>query len=389
MPEQKRNFLNQPGSLFHDAYRWLIQPSNSVSGVEDRLKAELLSSLILLLILLLVVSRLAGMASTPESAFVLTDAVGIALLVAAYGFSRSKWFKVGAWLVIFPIPVLVLISLLIANSIESQYNMMYLIISLILVSIFFKVRGIITFTLITVGMIYSLPQFMSEPLLTVEATNRSLTAFLLSAALLTVFVLVRNQVEGERLKEFSSAYDATIQGWARALELRDKETLGHSKRVTALSLRLAERVGVKQENMEHIRRGALLHDIGKMSIPDTILTKVGPLTGEDWVILKRHPEIGYELLKSIEHLQPALDIPLYHHEKWDGSGYPYGLEGREIPLAARIFAIVDVWDSLLSERPFREAWPRQIAVAYMEEQAGKHFDPDILVHFLEMISAYK
>lgn len=185
--------------------------------------------------------------------------------------------------------------------------------------------------------------------------------------------------------ELIQAYDAVIEGWSRALELRDKETEGHSSRVEDLTLRLARQLGVQAQDLVHIRRGALLHDIGKMGIPDRILQKKGELTEEEWEIMKQHPVFGYDLLSSLEYLQQAVDIPYCHHERWDGTGYPRGLEGEEIPLSARIFAVVDVWDALRSDRPYREAWSDEKALEYIREQAGKHFDPRVVEEFLSLI----
>lgn len=186
--------------------------------------------------------------------------------------------------------------------------------------------------------------------------------------------------------ELMRAYNEVIEGWARALELRDQETEGHSRRVEQLTLRIARHMGVKDNDLAYIRQGALLHDIGKMGIPDSILQKPGQLTDEEWQVMKRHPEFAYELLSPIEHLKPALDIPYCHHEKWDGSGYPRGLQGEEIPLAARIFAVVDVWDALRSERPYRDAWSDQKALNYIKEQSDKHFDPRVVDIFLGLVS---
>ena len=183
--------------------------------------------------------------------------------------------------------------------------------------------------------------------------------------------------------DLSEAYDATIQGWSRALDLRDKETEGHTQRVTEMTINLAVMMDYPQEKLIHLRRGALLHDIGKMGIPDRILLKEGPLSDEEWEIMRKHPEFAYELISPIEYLWPALDIPYCHHEKWDGSGYPRGLKGEEIPLAARIFSIVDVWDALTSDRPYRNAWPAEKAIQYVREQKGKHFDPHVMDLFLK------
>jgi PAS domain S-box-containing protein len=184
--------------------------------------------------------------------------------------------------------------------------------------------------------------------------------------------------------DLERAYDMTIQGWSHALDLRDEETEGHTQRVTDLTARLARQMGISEEKLVHIRRGALLHDIGKMGVPDHILLKPGALTAEEWVIMRRHPLHAYNLLAPIEFLRPALDIPHYHHEKWDGSGYPDGLKGDHIPLDARIFAVADVWDALRSDRPYRKGWSGKKALQYIREQSGKHFDPQVVEAFLGM-----
>ncbi len=186
-------------------------------------------------------------------------------------------------------------------------------------------------------------------------------------------------------QDLKVAYESTITGWSKALELRDKETKGHSDRVMDLSVKLALRLGFSSEQMKHFRRGVLLHDIGKMGIPDNILLKPGPLSDDEWMIMRQHPVFAYQLLKDIPYLRPALDVPYCHHERWDGSGYPRGLKGTEIPLEARIFAVVDVWDALISDRPYRPALPPSEVRHYLQQQAGKLFDPDIVQLFLELI----
>ncbi len=184
------------------------------------------------------------------------------------------------------------------------------------------------------------------------------------------------------------AYDATIEGWSRAMDLRDKETEGHTRRVTELTLTLARKIGIENDQLLHIKRGALLHDMGKLGIPDSILLKPGPLTQEEWIIMHKHPVYAFEMLSSIEYLRPALDIPYCHHEKWDGSGYPRGLKGEEIPLAARIFAVIDVWDALTSDRPYRNAWKQEKALEYIQENSGTHFDPQVVNVFMEEIKTH-
>jgi putative nucleotidyltransferase with HDIG domain len=185
--------------------------------------------------------------------------------------------------------------------------------------------------------------------------------------------------------ELLQAYDATILGWSMAMDFRDKETEGHTQRVTELTLALARKLGIPEDQMEHIRRGALLHDIGKMGIPDAILLKPGLLTDEERIIMQTHPKMAYDMLKSIDFLRPALEIPHLHHEKWDGSGYPYGLKGEEIPLPARLFAVIDVFDALTSDRPYRPAWSKEKTLTYIQEQSGKHFDPEVVKQFLSLV----
>ena len=185
--------------------------------------------------------------------------------------------------------------------------------------------------------------------------------------------------------ELSEAYDSTIEGWSRALDLRDKETEGHTQRVTELTLELARGFGFSEVELEHIRRGALLHDIGKMGVPDEILLKPSKLTEAEWSVMRRHPELAHEMLLPIIYLRSALDIPYCHHEKWDGTGYPRGLKCEEIPLTARIFAVVDVWDALTSDRPYRSALSLEDALAYIREGSGKHFDPQVVAAFVALL----
>ena len=202
-------------------------------------------------------------------------------------------------------------------------------------------------------------------------------------------------IDGVRLQQsllqanddLTSAYDATIDGWSRALDLRDRETEGHSRRVTELTLRLAREFGIADDDLAHMRRGALLHDIGKMGVPDAILQKPGALDEDEWAVMRRHPTLARDLLEPIPYLRPALDIPYCHHERWDGSGYPQGLAGRAIPVAARIFAVVDVYDALTSDRPYRRAWSHERALAYVRDQAGAYFDPTIVQVFVSLQAA--
>jgi HD-GYP domain-containing protein (c-di-GMP phosphodiesterase class II) len=208
----------------------------------------------------------------------------------------------------------------------------------------------------------------------------------ITAAML--FALVRRDlgvVEQSRLS-LQQGYDETLQGWARAMDFRDHDTEAHTLRVTDLTVRLALAMGVREPGITHLRRGALLHDIGKISIPDRILLKPGPLTEDEWRIMRQHPVRALDLLAPISYLRPALDIPYCHHERWDGSGYPRSLKGEQIPFAARIFSVVDVWDALTASRPYRHPLQVDQALEYIRSQAGGRFDPRVVGAFLDLIA---
>jgi putative nucleotidyltransferase with HDIG domain len=196
-----------------------------------------------------------------------------------------------------------------------------------------------------------------------------------------------SHVLNSTIQNMALAYDETIRGWAKALEMRDTETLGHSQRVTRLTLQLAKKMGIQEPDLNHLRRGVMLHDIGKMAIPDAILHKPGDLTPEEWAIMRKHTEYARHYLAGVRFLAPALDIPYSHHEKWDGTGYPQKLKGQQIPLFARIFAIVDVWDALTSDRPYSSSWSHEKALEYIIAESGKHFDPQIVPVFVELIQS--
>jgi len=185
--------------------------------------------------------------------------------------------------------------------------------------------------------------------------------------------------------ELTDAYDQTLEGWGQAVDMRDKETEGHSRRVADLSRRMAIRLGIEGEQLVDLWRGALLHDIGKLGVPDAVLFKPGALSLEEWALMRKHPQLAYDMIKSISFLKGALDIPHAHHEWWDGSGYPRGLQGEEIPLGARIFAFVDVWDAITSDRPYRAAWNKKEAMEHIRTQLGTHLDPNLGELFFDTI----
>jgi HD-GYP domain-containing protein (c-di-GMP phosphodiesterase class II) len=188
------------------------------------------------------------------------------------------------------------------------------------------------------------------------------------------------------VRDLQDAYNSTLEGWSNALDLRDEETHGHALRVTEMTLDLAKEIGISGDQLSSFRQGALLHDIGKMGVPDNILRKPGPLTEAEWEIMRQHPDYAYKLLSPISYLRPALDIPYCHHEKWNGTGYPRGLHGEDIPLSARVFSIVDVWDALSSHRAYREPWPKEKTLEYIQSQASISFDPKVVEAFLRLIN---
>jgi HD-GYP domain-containing protein (c-di-GMP phosphodiesterase class II) len=202
-------------------------------------------------------------------------------------------------------------------------------------------------------------------------------------------IAIENSTLFEELQQtnlnLSLAYDATIEGWSKALDLRDQETEGHTLRVSEMTVQLADLMGISTNDQVQIRRGVLLHDIGKIGVPDSILYKPGPLSEEEWVIMRRHPEFAFEMLSPITYLRQALDIPYCHHEHWDGSGYPRRLHGEQIPLAARIFTVVDVWDALISDRPYRKPLTKAAATEFVRKNSGKLFDLRVVEVFLRML----
>lgn len=245
-------------------------------------------------------------------------------------------------------------------------------------------RGYVSAPLVYQDTIHGVVELFFHQRLTPEPAWTALAESLFShgASALANWQLLTSLEESNR--ELTDAYDRTIEGWAYALDLRDEETVGHSKRVTDLTVRLARQLGVPEPEIVHIQRGALLHDIGKMGVPDSILLKPGKLTEEEFEQMKKHPEYARQMLYPIEFLRPALDIPYSHHERWDGTGYPEGIAGMDIPLAARIFSVIDVFDALISDRPYRKAWNESDAIRHIWEQSGKHFDPEIVEAFLQM-----
>lgn len=262
-------------------------------------------------------------------------------------------------------------------------------------------RWIILFTFIIVTLVVllglNLSAALTRPLLKLMQASRQVASGDLSVKVpsetndeVAVLAASFNKMI-QSLQESHNAmietYDTTLEGWAKALELRDKETSGHTQRVTDLTVELARRLNLPEDQVVHIRRGAMMHDIGKMGVPDHILLKQGPLTDEEWIIMRKHPAYAFEMLKDISYLHPAMDIPCYHHERWDGDGYPGHLKGESIPLAARLFMIVDTWDALTNDRPYHAKISPQEALKIIQNESGRQFDPALVVLFSEYIES--
>jgi HD-GYP domain-containing protein (c-di-GMP phosphodiesterase class II) len=209
----------------------------------------------------------------------------------------------------------------------------------------------------------------------------------------TAAMAIQNQYLRDEVEQTNRAlvktYESTIESWRRALELRDHKTEGHAARVAEMTVRLGAWLGVERRELVFLRFGAVLHDIGKIGIPDAVLLKPGPLEDDERGIMRKHPEFAFEMLSALPNFAPVLEIPYYHHERWDGQGYPHGLEGEQIPFSARIFSVVDVWDALLSDRPYRNAWREEEAITYIQEESGKQFDPHVVEAFLALVVTRK
>ncbi len=262
---------------------------------------------------------------------------------------------------------------------------------IVLASYLFNKKAVLYTTLLSIGSIvfvyYHGEKGFTPPARYSDKDQLKVILVLLPAVGFLFWVIVDNWEKITR--RLRDTYDLTLAGWGQALEFRDHETQGHSQRVVETTIALAKQLGIHRHELDHIRRGALLHDIGKMAIPDAILLKNGGLSDAEWEIVKKHPVHARKMLENIPFLKPALDIPYSHHEWWDGTGYPEGLLKDAIPFAARIFAVVDVWDALISDRPYRPAWPEEKVLDYIRDQSGKQFDPQVVEAFLEFLGKSK
>jgi putative nucleotidyltransferase with HDIG domain len=384
-----------PQRLWHA----LLEPSPELTEPDQRRQAVLLSGFLLALVFLAAVVEITTATFIDWTSYTgyRQTLFAIILMLFVYRISRTRYLQLAAVLAVVSMSFAVFVSGWgeprgIAGGLFD-----YLILPLWLGSLFIDLDRL---PILIAGVLAALLLFpFTAPEVTLNQILVGPFSFVLATSIILLVVTRhRNKLEHDRRAELSSlvkdvqrvnaelslAYDSTIEGWSRALDLRDKETEGHSQRVTEMTLQLARAMGVSEEELIHIRRGALLHDIGKMGVPDQILLKPDKLTDDEWVIMRKHPVYAYELLTPIPYLRPALDIPHCHHEKWDGTGYPRGLKGEQIPFAARLFALIDVVDALRSDRPYRKGWPEERVIEHIRAQSGTHFDPRVVEAFLQL-----
>lgn len=362
----------------------LINPSSRISDLAQRRRAALLSTFLLSMFVVFVCINIGYAIFIPQYGLPLADIVSYAILISVYLLSRTQYTSLASVIILLMFPFNVFTNVLSGTTSNMTATMAFLIPSYILAGVFLSVASVAVYGFLCCLFIAILP--VLHPLTIPDFSHivGSLAVNLLSVILVLIFLVHRNRLERDRREELLQTYNHTLEGMSRMLEIRDKETEGHSRRVTELTLQMAQVCGIDGDKFDHIYRGALLHDVGKMAIPDSVLMKTGELTKEESALMHMHPAIAYEILSSIPFLKPALEIPSCHHEWWNGEGYPKGLKGEEIPLAARIFAIVDVWDALLSDRPYRKALTKEKAMEYLRKQRGKQFDPKIVDCFLSL-----
>ncbi len=363
--------------------QWMIEPSSRISDPSQHRKAGLLSTFLLCLFLIFMSINVGYALLIPGYRFPMADLIGYVILIFTYILSRTRFTSLAAVIMLVMFPLNVFINIFHGTTMNPTATLTFLIPSYVLASIFFPLTGLAIYgfgcSLIMALLPLSAPNINSYSII-----MGPLAVNVLSVVLLMIAVIHRSRIEQDRRSELLETYNNTLEGLSHTLEMRDKETEGHCHRVMEMTLQMALVCGIQGERLEHIYRGALLHDIGKLAIPDSILMKPAPLNDAEWAMMKSHPTIAFQMLSTIPFLKPALEIPAHHHEWWNGKGYPRGLKGEEIPLAARIFSLADVWDALLSNRPYRKAWTREQAVDYLLEQRGKQFDPNITERFLDL-----
>ena len=369
------------------AWRSLVEPAPSILDPSERRHARLLSSLLLCLFPLFLLSNLIYLFSVPGYRVPIADLLGYLMLLVTYLTSRTRFVVVAVVALLMMFPLNVFSNVVMGATVSVAATISFMIPSYILASIFLSAFWTGVYGYGSSLLIVLLPLLAPRAVAGFDLVLGPFLAGVGAVTLCIVAMVHREHIERERRNALQRDYDDTLAGWSRTLELRHKETEGHSHRVTDLALQLARACGVRDDDLEYLYRGALLHDIGKMAVPDKILFKTSLLSDEEWDVMRTHPKVAYDILSSISFLEKALVVPAYHHEWWDGGGYPFGLKGQDIPLPARIFAVVDVWDALLSDRPYRQAWAREHVIQYFREQSGKQFDPEVVERFLALQSA--
>lgn len=365
-------------------WHFLTEPSNRIEDPKQRQKARLLAILVLCLFIFFSAVNLFYYFNVPGYGLPWPDRICFGLMVLAYGLSRSAYSEAGAVFMLLMFPLNVFASIMAQTTPNPSGCLSFLLPGYVLGSLFLDAAGMAAMGLMSSLLIALLPELAPRAAPELGSILGPLAASIVTVGVLVGVVRCRSAIEKHNQQQLAVAYDKALEGWSQLLEMRDIETRGHSHRVATLTLELARSMGVPEEELPHVYRGALLHDIGKLGIPDSVLMKAGRLTPEERKLMERHPAIAAKMLASIQFLQPALEIPMYHHEWWNGQGYPSGLKKQQIPLAARVFAVVDVWDAVLSDRPYRAGWTHEKAVDYIRSQSGKQFDPEVVDLFLRL-----
>ena len=382
--EEINTYNNVPKISWRVIPNFLFSPRKSITDVRQRSNAQLAAVISLSLIAIFTVYMInAFLAGEPSSR---TDNISYIFLWGIYIFSRTRVHHIAIWLMMLMVPTNTFLNVWLGSTYDVNNTLYFLPLGYGLATIFL---GHYMTVLFLVGNLIALmvtPAIAPEGLVTWEMLNIHITINVLLGVVSIIANKHKQNIQEERDKEDRRNYAAAITSLSRALEVRHHETADHSTRAVELTVALAKRCGITDPiQLRHISEGAILHDIGKIAIPDIILLKEGKLTDHEWEIIKTHPQVGYDLMKEFDFLKDSLAIPLYHHERYDGSGYPFGFKGDRIPFEARIFAIIDVYDALLEERPYRSPWPKEKVLDHFKENRGILYDPEILDHFLEMI----
>ena len=378
-----RNTPPRPARL-SAAWRALVEPPASILAPAARRRARLLSGLTLCALVVYVPGSLGYAAAVRGFRLLPGDLLAYGLLLAIYLTSRTRFTAAALAALLAAFPLEILSGILDGSAPNAAATLAFLSPAFVLAGIFLDETWTAVYGYGLSLLMLLLPVAAPQAVPGVGSVLAPFAAGLTTVTLCLTAIRQRRRLEDERRAALQRDHDHTLSGWSQMVELQDRETHGHARRVTEMTLRLARACGLREPELEYVYQGAMLHDIGKMAIPDEILFKDTLLTDEEWEVMRTHPRVAYDMLSSISFLEKALVIPAYHHECWDGGGYPFGLRGDDIPLPARVFAVVDAWDALLSDRPYRKAWTKEGALQYIKDQAGRRFDPEIVERFLAL-----